>query len=150
PGVGGDVPAELVGARRACARRRLNPPELKLGPHGNGCGIPPPVPVDHPVLLHREDRVQPLPPREPDGAPVFSHLNLNGLAVHPAHTQPCTSARKTTGLPRGVTHPARPAWRKTGNNQIFARPGELNDKIEYKFNRTYRQDPPVTLATHPS
>src|SRR3984885_8218106 len=92
PAAGGDVPAQLVGARRlATARRRLDPPELELGMRGDRGGLPPPVTVDNPVLFPGDNPVHPPPPREPHGTAVFPRLDLDRLAVHPAHALPCTS-----------------------------------------------------------
>jgi len=97
PGVGSGFPAKLVDPRRhARSRRRLDPPELKLGPHPltpgrplapfpGGPGGSPPLPVDDPVLEDRAHGVQPASPHEPGGPAVFPGPDADRLAVHLAH-----------------------------------------------------------------
>jgi hypothetical protein len=92
PGAGGDGPAQLEHAgRQALSRRRLDPPELKLGLRWFGSGVSrdsgftPPLAVDDPVLENRAHGVQPSPPDEPDGPAVIPGPDVDRLAVQLIH-----------------------------------------------------------------
>src|SRR6202011_452150 len=103
PDAGGGFPAQFVHpGRHALARSRLDPPELQLGLPGLPglpgfgpftAGIPPPLPVDDPVLEDRVDAVRPASPHEPGRPAVGPGLNLDRLAVNPVHAVPPSRPR---------------------------------------------------------
>src|SRR5712692_10257029 len=117
PGAGGGVAAQFVDAGgHALAGSRLDAPELQLGLARAGFGIrgvalvPPPLPVDDPVLEDRADGAQPASPDEPERPAVRTGLNLDRLAVHPVHAVP-PSARHEVLITWAAREAGRPACR---------------------------------------
>src|SRR5882724_1546591 len=72
------------------------------------------------------------------GSPYTLLMRCPALPARPARKPPA---------PRRVTRAGPDSPGEDGRNRVFARSGEPNCRIEYKFIRTCGQISPVTLAT---
>src|SRR5205814_6729358 len=94
---------------------RLDTPEHQFGLTGSGPGLlgsgglPPPLPVDDPVLPDGADRIEPAPPDEPDRPAIGPGLDLDRLAVRPAHAEPPSCPARSGGRASRAAQPVAAA-----------------------------------------